>query len=69
VFALTLGQRKLSANEGRLLKLMSGLMMAALGTILILAPAQLNQLGTTLIMLAAVLAVTAVAWRWMRNNA
>jgi thiol-disulfide isomerase/thioredoxin len=69
VFALTLGQRKLSANEGRLLKLMSGLMMAALGTILILAPAQLNKLGTTLIMLAAVLVVTAGAWRWMRNNA
>ena len=66
---MTLGQRKLSANEGRLLKLMSGLMMAALGTLLVLAPARLNQLGTTLILLAAVLTLTAIAWRWTRNHA
>ena len=69
VFAMTLGQRKLSADEGRLLKLMSGLMMAALGTLLVLAPARLNQLGTTLILLAAVLTLTAIAWRWTRNHA
>ena len=68
LFALTLGQRKLSDQEGRLLKLLSGLMMAALGTVLIAAPELLNQLATTLILLAAVLVLTGAAWLWMRRT-
>jgi thiol-disulfide isomerase/thioredoxin len=68
LFALTLGQRKLSDQEGRLLKLLSGLMMAALGAVLIAAPELLNQLATTLILLAAVLALTGAAWLWTRRR-
>lgn len=62
LFALTLGQRKLTGQEGRLLKLMSGLMMAGLGAVLMLAPEMLNRLSTTLLLLAAVLAATGFAW-------
>lgn len=38
VFARTLGARKLTEREGRLLKLMSGLMMLGLGSLLLLSP-------------------------------
>ena len=41
-FSFTLGSRKLSAAEGRLLKLLSGLMMLGLGAVLILAPGLLD---------------------------
>ncbi len=43
-FTWTLGRRKLTENEGRVLKLMSGVMMLALGLILVLAPNLLNNL-------------------------
>ncbi|HWR76661.1 MAG TPA: hypothetical protein VN283_05560, partial [Thiobacillus sp.] len=45
VFAFTMGARKLSAREGRLLKLMSGVMMLQLGVLLVLAPEWLNRIG------------------------
>ena len=45
MFAFTLGARKLSEREGRLLKSMSGLMMLQLGMLLMLAPELLNRLG------------------------
>ena len=38
VFAWTLGARKLSESEGRLLKLVSGCMMLAFGILLLAAP-------------------------------
>jgi uncharacterized membrane protein len=38
VFVRTLGSRKLTEREGRLLKLLSGLMMLQLGALLLLAP-------------------------------
>ena len=68
VFAITLGQYKLSEAQGRLLKLMSGLMMAALGTTLMIAPEMLNQLSTTLILLAVVLLLTTIAWAMTRKT-
>lgn len=68
-FAVTLGQHKLSGQEGRLLKLLSGLMMAGLGLLLITAPQLLNQLHTTLLLLAAALALTALAWVYGRKSA
>lgn len=43
-FAITLGRRKLSAGEGRFLKLLSGLMMFELGVVLIIAPNLMNRL-------------------------
>jgi len=42
LFVLTMGRRKLSQNEGLFLKLVSGLMMAGLGLLLLLAPDRLS---------------------------
>ncbi|NWG86438.1 MAG: hypothetical protein HXY26_02835 [Hydrogenophilaceae bacterium] len=54
-FAYTLGGRKLSERQGRLLKLLSGLMMLELGGLLLLAPAWLdNPLTAVLLLLVAV---------------
>ena len=41
VFTLTLGSRKLSEDQGRVLKLLSGLMMLALGALMLVAPERL----------------------------
>ena len=38
IFTYTLGARKLSESEGRLLKLLSGIMMLGLGLVLLIAP-------------------------------
>ena len=59
-FATTLGRRKLTEQEGRTLKLLSGLMMAGLGLVLIIQPDLLNQLSTTLGLLGGVLVLTYV---------
>jgi hypothetical protein len=48
IFTYTLGSRKLSETEGRLLKLVSGTMMLGLGILLIVAPAALNDLRVAL---------------------
>jgi hypothetical protein len=48
VFTLTLGSRKLTETEGRLLKLLSGLMMLGLGLLLAVAPERLDHLLTAL---------------------
>jgi len=45
-FTFTLGSRKLTEEEGRMLKLLSGLMMLGLGGLLIFAPVLLNNLLT-----------------------
>jgi hypothetical protein len=50
VFTYTLGSRKLSETEGRLLKLVSGTMMLGLGILLITAPAALNDLRVALVL-------------------
>ena len=44
VFVRTMGVRKLGEREGRLLKLLSGLMMLGLGALLLFAPEWLNNL-------------------------
>jgi len=55
VFTFTLGARKMSETEGRLLKLVSGLMMLGLGSLLIVAPAALNELHVALVLLIGAL--------------
>lgn len=60
-FTYTLGSRKLSEQEGRLLKLMSGMMMLGLGVLLLAAPQLLNHLGMALGLLALALGVTWLA--------
>ncbi len=61
VFTVTLGARKLTENQGRVLKLLSGLMMLGLGVVLLAAPALLDNLLTTILLLAAALALTLAA--------
>ncbi len=63
VFAFTLGARKLSEREGRLLKLLSGLMMLQLGALLVLAPDALNRLGAAFALIAVAVGLTWIAAR------
>ena len=60
-FAVTLGSRKLREEEGRALKLLSGLMMLGLGLVLLLAPARLDN-PLTALGLIAVAATVVAAW-------
>lgn len=66
LFAVTLGSRKMTEWQGRLLKLVSGLMMLALGSVLIIDPSLLNSLVHSVLLVggtAALAALVAVAWR------
>lgn len=60
LFTVGLGAHKLTEREGRVLKLLSGLMMLFLGILLIAAPQLLNQVATAFLLLAAALVVTVV---------
>lgn len=65
-FVRTLGSRKLSEREGRLLKLLSGLMMFGLGLLLVIAPEQLDNPQQALLLPLAAVALTALIARWTR---
>jgi thiol-disulfide isomerase/thioredoxin len=67
-FVITLGGRKLSLNEGRLLKLLSGIMMLGLGTVLLLQPNLLNNPWTGVALLALAVGTTLLARTWPRNT-
>jgi hypothetical protein len=62
IFTKTLGTRKLSEKEGRILKLVSGLMMLELGFLLLFAPNLLSHLFTAigLIALAIIISTTLI---------
>lgn len=60
-FVRTMGSRKLSEREGRLLKLLSGLMMLGLGLLLLLAPTMLSNLGVAFGLLAGAALLTWLA--------
>jgi hypothetical protein len=68
-FVGTLSAHKLSEREGRLLKLMSGVMMLELGLVLTLVPAWLNSLWVTAGLLFVALAVTGIASHLTREEA
>ncbi len=68
VFARSLGARKLSEREGRLLKLMSGVMMLELGALLLLAPERVSQVGVAFGLMAVAGLVTYVAGRSTREK-
>ena len=55
MFTVTLGARKLTEWEGRKLKLLSGIMMLFLGTVLLVRPALLNNISAAAGMLTAAL--------------
>ena len=65
-FTYTLGSRKLTEREGRLLKLLSGYMMLGLGLVLLVAPEVLTHAGAAIGVLALALAATAVTARLSR---
>jgi hypothetical protein len=65
-FAFTMGARKLSEREGRLLKLLSGLMMLQLGVLLVLAPQLLSRVGVAFALIAVALGITWLAARLTR---
>jgi thiol-disulfide isomerase/thioredoxin len=66
VFVKTMGARKLTEGEGRLLKLVSGFMMLGFGLLLLLAPQLLtNPLASILVLVVAV-GVALVAARFAR---
>ena len=67
VFARTLGARKLTEREGRLLKLLSGLMMLGLGALLLAAPERIGQPGIAFGLMAAAVAATWLAARLTRQ--
>ena len=63
VFALTLGRRKLTEWQGRVMKLVSGAMMLALGIVLIVDPTLMNSIiASTLIMIGAIAGSLLFAW-------
>lgn len=57
-FSLTLGKRQLSEWQGRVLKLVSGVMMLGLGTILLTNPTLLNSVLVSFIILVSALGVS-----------
>ncbi len=58
VFSVTLGARKLQEHQGKILKLLSGMMMLCLGLILLLEPNWLNNAGIAVLLLAGALLIT-----------
>lgn len=71
LFAITLGARKLQAHEGRVLKLLSGLMMLGLGMVLIFAPQLLSNVLIIfgIILSAVILALLAFGMeRWKKRT-
>jgi len=68
-FVATMGARKLSEREGRLLKLLSGVMMLGLGVLLLVAPERLGHLGVAFGQLAGAGGLTWLAARLTRQQA
>lgn len=63
-FVGTLSSHKLTEREGRLLKLMSGVMMLELGIVMTFVPQWLNSLGATAVLvLVALFVLFVAAWR------
>ena len=58
LFVLRFGSRKLGESEGRLLKLMSGMMMLGLGGLMLVAPTALNNAGIAIGLLLGAIALT-----------
>jgi len=67
-FARTLCARKLTEREGRLLKLMSGVMMLELGALLLFAPEHVSQIGIAFGLMAVAVGITWLAARLAREK-
>jgi len=69
VFARTMGARKLGESEGRALKLVSGLMMAAFGVVLLAAPQLLTNALASIGILAIAVGLAALVIRLSKPRA
>jgi hypothetical protein len=58
----TSGRHKLAEFEGRILKLVSGLMMLGLGGLLVFAPEWLDRPATAAGLVAGAITIAVVAW-------
>jgi hypothetical protein len=67
LYVRTLGSRKLSEGEGRVLKLMSGLMMLGLGAALVFAPHYLARPAVAGLLVLVALLAGLIAWRHERG--
>jgi len=67
IITVTLGARKLTEWQGRQLKLVSGLMMLSMGSILIVNPAVLNNMLASIVLLAGVIMVSWIIIMIMRR--
>lgn len=68
LFVMRFGSRKLGESEGRLLKLMSGMMMLGLGGVMLVAPAALNNAGVAIGLLGVAMIATAAIHAFMRKR-
>ncbi len=66
VFVRTMGARKLSEDEGRILKLVSGFMMLGFGLLLLLAPQMLTNPMASILVLVVAVGVALAAARLVR---
>lgn len=60
IFTATLGSRKLTEWQGRVLKLLSGVMMLMLGLVILVKPTLLNNALVSLVLLSVALSVTTI---------
>ena len=68
MFTVTLGRKKLTEWQGRLLKLVSGSMMLGLGLVLLLNPALLNNILISLVILLITLAISIIVAFFTRKS-
>ncbi len=68
VFTYSLGSRKLQPEEGRVLKLLSGMMMLGLGMVLLFAPNELQNLWVAFGIIAGALLLAGLAWSRERRR-
>lgn len=68
IFTVTFGKKKLSEKQGRLLKLVSGVMMFELGALLLFEPELLNNVAVSAGLLASAIIITAIAAFLTKKN-
>lgn len=68
LFVMKFGSRKLGEREGRLLKLMSGMMMLGLGAVMLLAPTALNNAGIAIGLLGVAILATWIIHTVMKKR-
>ncbi len=69
IFSITLGSRKLTEKEGRILKLVSGMMMLGLGLVLLIDPELLTRIEASVTLIVGALSLSgAIVWAEKFSN-